>query len=139
MLDVIIYPIGKLFCIIYSYVSIDIGVVSTYAITIILTTILLKIMTYPLNRKQMKSAQKMERLQPKLIKLKEEYEDDKEMLNVKMMKFYKENNFNPLSGFLPILIQMPLIIAFYNVIRDPLTYIFKDPEIYMNIDKSFFG
>jgi|LGVF01.1.fsa_nt_gb YidC/Oxa1 family membrane protein insertase len=138
MFDVIIYPIGGLFYFIYGYVAVNIDVVSAYAVTIILTTILLKIMIYPLNRKQMKSAQQMERLQPKLMKLKEEYEDDKEMLNVKMMEFYKENNFNPLSGFLPIIIQMPLIIAFYNVIRDPLTYIFKDPEVYMNIDKSFF-
>ncbi len=138
MFDVIIYPIGGLFYFIYGYVAVNIDVVSAYAVTIILTTILLKIMIYPLNRKQMKSAQQMERLQPKLMKLKEEYEDDKEMLNVKMMEFYKENNFNPLSGFLPIIIQMPLIIAFYKLIRDPLTYIFKDPEVYMNIDKSFF-
>ncbi len=138
MFDVIIYPIGELFYFIYSYVSSDISLISAYAVTIIVTTILLKIMMYPLNRKQMKSAQKMEKLQPKLMELKEEYKDDKEMLNIKMMEFYKENKFNPLGGFLPILIQMPLIIAFYNVIRDPMTYIFKDPEVYMNIDKSFF-
>ena len=59
------------------------------------------------------------------------------MLNIKTMELYKESKFNPLSGFLPMLIQMPIIIAFYNVIRDPLTYIFKNPEVYMNIDKSF--
>ena len=138
MFDIIIYPIGQLFYFIYKIISIDIGVAAAYSVTIILTTILLKIMIYPLNYKQTKSLQRMEKIQPKLEELKEEYKNDKDMLNIKMMELYKENKFNPLSGFLPILIQMPIIIAFYNVIRDPLTYVFKDPKVYMNIDKSFF-
>ncbi len=137
MFDIIIYPIGQLFYFIYDAVAVDVGVVSAYAITIILATIVLKIMMYPLSRKQMKASEKMGALQPELMKLKEKYKDDKDMLNLKTMEFYKESKLNPLGGFLPILIQMPIIIAFYSVIRSPLTYIFKDPEVYLNVSRSF--
>jgi len=138
MLDFITYPIGSLIHYIYEIViTLSIEFISPYALTIILATILLKLAMYPINLKQFQSSEKMNEIQPKIKVLQEKYNDAPELLNTKMMALYKENNFNPLTGFLPILIQMPIIIAFYNVMRDPLLYIFKDPNVYTKIDKSF--
>jgi len=138
MLDFITYPIGSMIHLIYEIVmTLSIGFISPYALTIVLATVLLKLAMYPINLKQFQSSEKMNEIQPKIKVLQEKYKDTPELLNTKMMALYKENNFNPLAGFLPVLIQMPIIIAFYNVMRDPLIYIFKDPSIYTNIDKSF--
>jgi YidC/Oxa1 family membrane protein insertase len=90
--------------------------VGNYGIAIILLTILVKILTYPLTFKSMKSMKEMQRIQPQLQKLREKYADDKEKLNREMMQLMKTNGYNPMSGCLPIFIQMPVFIALYNVL-----------------------
>lgn len=88
-----------------------------YGVAIILLTIVVKLILLPLTWKQTKSMIALQRLQPEMKKLQEKYKNDKEKLGQEMMKFYKENKVNPLSGCLPLLLQMPVFIALYEVLR----------------------
>lgn len=88
-----------------------------FGIAIILLTILIKILLFPLNWKSLKSQQSLNELQPKLEKIKERFKNDKEALARETMTLYKKNKVNPFSGFLLLLIQMPILIALYQVFR----------------------
>jgi YidC/Oxa1 family membrane protein insertase len=88
-----------------------------YGVSIILLTVLVKLVLLPLTIKQTRSMLAMQRIQPEIKKLQEKHKDDKEKLSQEMMKFYKENKINPLSGCLPLLMQMPIFIALYTVLR----------------------
>lgn len=90
--------------------------VNNYGVAIILLTLLVKLITYPLTFKSMKSMKEMQRIQPQLAKLREKYADDKEKLNREMLQLMRANGYNPMSGCLPILIQMPIFMALYNVL-----------------------
>ena len=75
----------------------------------------------------MKNTQKMQEVQPELMRLQERYKHDKEKLNEMTMKFYQEKGYNPTSGCLPLLIQFPIIFALFFVIRMPMTYMLELP------------
>lgn len=90
--------------------------VHNYGVAIILLTLLVKLLTYPLTLKSMKSMKEMQRIQPQIARLRDKYKDDKEKLNREMLQLMKTNGYNPASGCLPILIQMPIFIALYNVL-----------------------
>jgi len=85
-----------------------------YGIDIILLTILIKVLFYPLTKKSMASMKKMQDLQPILVKLKEKYKEDAARLNQETMNLYKTYKINPLSGCLPMLLQIPVFIALYK-------------------------
>ncbi|HSL91154.1 MAG TPA: membrane protein insertase YidC, partial [Candidatus Limnocylindrales bacterium] len=85
-----------------------------YGIDIILLTILIKVLFYPLTKKSMASMKKMQDLQPILAKLKEKYKGDAQRLNQETMNLYKTYKINPLSGCLPMLLQIPVFIALYK-------------------------
>jgi YidC/Oxa1 family membrane protein insertase len=87
-----------------------------YGIDIILLTILIKIIFYPLSLKSYKSMKDMQKLQPQIAKLREKYKDDKEKLNKEMMDIYKKKGINPLGGCLPMIIQIPVFFALYKVL-----------------------
>src|SRR4051812_37319042 len=86
----------------------DIGVV------IILTTILIRLALAPSFHKSLKSQKTMNELQPKLNQVREKYKDDKEGQAKAMMELYKDHKINPLSSCLPLLIQLPILIALYQ-------------------------
>ncbi len=86
--------------------------------SIIVLTLLVKIVFYPLSAASYKSMAKMKKLQPRLKTLKERYGDDKQKLNQEMMQIYKKEKINPLGGCLPILIQIPVFIALYWVLLE---------------------
>jgi YidC/Oxa1 family membrane protein insertase len=88
-----------------------------YGIAIIMLTVLIKIILLPLTIKQTRSMVAMQKIQPEVKKLQEKYKDDKEKLSQEMMKFYKENKVNPLSGCLPLILQLPVFFALYTAIR----------------------
>ncbi len=88
---------------------------TAYGLTIIIITILIRILLIPLSFKQTRSQIKMQEVQPKLTKLQEKYKNDPAKAQQEMMKLYKENNISPMSGCLPMLIQMPIFIALYSV------------------------
>lgn len=110
---------------------------SYYGIAIVLTTIIFKFILLPISLHQSKSTKKMNELQPKIKEIQNKYKNDPQTQQAKMMELYKEHNYNPASGCLPLLIQFPIIIAFFNVLRDPVRFVFKDPNIYDAISKSF--
>ncbi len=114
--DIINVPLGYLFRGIYTFVG-------SYGWTIILFTIIIKLILVPLNIKQQKSMKKTQAIQPRLMKLQEKYGQDKEKLSQETMKLYQEAGVNPMGGCLPMLIQFPIIIALYNIIRKPMSYV----------------
>ena len=90
----------------------------SYGLAIILLTILIKLILYPLTAKQIASTKAMTNLQPKMKALQEKYKDDKATLNQKLSELYKEEGINPLAGCLPLLVQMPILIGIFYGIRD---------------------
>ena len=117
------------------------GIVGNYGIAIIIVTILMRILIFPLTLKQEKSMKKMKDIQPELDKIREKYKDDPQTLNQKTMELYKENNVNPMGGCLPILIQMPIFVALYyafvgNTIPADATFLWfnlKQPDHFMKL------
>ena len=91
-----------------------------YGIAIILITVIIKILFWPLTHKSYQSMKDMQKLQPEMAKLKEKYKDKKEELNREVMGLYKKYNVNPLGGCLPILLQIPVFIALYNVLQNSI-------------------
>ena len=84
-----------------------------YGIAIILLTVLMKIILYPLTLKQLKSMKAMQEIQPKMQRLQEKYKDNPQLMQQKLMKLYQESGVNPMAGCLPILAQMPILMAMY--------------------------
>ena len=97
-------------------VTVAIGFPS-YALAIIMISILLKIILFPLMQKQMKSTMNMQEIQPKLEYLQKKYKSNPEKMNEEVMKLYKEYNVNSMSGCLPLLIQMPILIGLFAALR----------------------
>ncbi len=87
-----------------------------YGIAIILLTVVIKILFWPLSHKSYKSMEQMKKLQPILQQLKEKYKDDKERLNQEMMQIYKTYKINPAGGCVPMLLQIPVFIALYEAL-----------------------
>ncbi len=93
-------------------------VVGNWGWAIILLTILIKLMFYPLSAASYRSMGKMKKLQPRMATLKERYKDDRQKFQVEMMAMYKKEKVNPAGGCLPILIQIPVFIALYWVLLE---------------------
>jgi len=92
--------------------------IDSWGWSIIFITILIKLAFYPLSEKSYRSMAGMRKLSPRLTKLKETYGDDKQKLGQKTMELYKKEKINPASGCLPILVQIPVFIAFYWMLLD---------------------
>jgi len=88
--------------------------VPNYGLAIIFMTIAIKLVLFPITQKQLKSMRGMQEIQPKLKYLQEKYKDDPQTMQAKVMEMYKENGVNPFGGCLPLIIQMPIFIAFYQ-------------------------
>ncbi|MBQ7454732.1 MAG: YidC/Oxa1 family membrane protein insertase [Selenomonadaceae bacterium] len=87
--------------------------VPSYGLAIILLTILIKILVYPLTKIQLKSMKAMQRLQPQMKKLQDKYKNNPQLMQQKLMELYKKEGANPMSGCLPMLIQMPILMGMY--------------------------
>ncbi|MGD1018369.1 MAG: membrane protein insertase YidC [Verrucomicrobiia bacterium] len=96
------------------------GLIPNYGVAIILVTIALKIIFWPIQAKSIQSMKAMQKFQPLMNKLREKYKDDPQKLNTEMMKLYKEHKINPFSGCLPVLVQLPVLIAFYRVLLNAI-------------------
>ncbi|MDJ0683899.1 MAG: membrane protein insertase YidC [Alphaproteobacteria bacterium] len=92
------------------------GVLGNFGLAILALTVGIKLAFFPLANKSYKSMSKMKLLQPKMVELKERYGDDRQKLNTEMMELYKKEKVNPLSGCLPILVQIPVFFALYKVL-----------------------
>jgi YidC/Oxa1 family membrane protein insertase len=87
-----------------------------YGVSIILLTILVKILFWPLTHKSYKSMKEMQKLQPRMAKIREKYKNDKQKMNQEMMALYKTYKVNPMGGCLPMVIQIPVFFALYRVL-----------------------
>lgn len=93
----------------------------------------------PFTIKQIKSSKEMSALQPKIKEIQDKYKGNQEKQNQLLMELYKEHNYNPLSGCLPLLIQFPIIIGLFTALRQPETYVFiNNPELLARATQDFF-
>ncbi len=130
MTNFIAVPMGQLFKWLIDFLG-------SYGYAIIAFTLITKLLLLPINIKQTQSTKRMNDIQPKMKALQEKYKNDKEKLNEKLMELYKEEKYNPASGCLPALIQMPIVIALFNVLRYPLKFVFENDTAYNAVSRSF--
>ena len=110
--------------------------VPSYGIAIALFTLVIKAILFPLTRKQFLSMARMQLIQPELQKLQKKYKNNPEKQQQEMMKIYQEYGVNPFASCLPLLIQMPILLALFTTLRgffDPVTH-----PAYVNLDKANF-
>lgn len=123
-----------------SYIMIGLGwilrlcsmLTGNYGVAIIIFTVLIKAVLLPLTVKQQRSMMKTQKLQPLLMELQTKYANDKEKLNQETMKLYQKYQVNPMSGCLPLLIQLPILMMLYWVVKKPVVYImgFGEDEVW---------
>jgi YidC/Oxa1 family membrane protein insertase len=111
--DFLARPFLWLMTFLYTYVK-------NYGLAIILVSVLIKIILYPLTQKQMKSMKAMQELQPKLKALQEKHKGDKQKLNQETFELYKRHGVNPFGGCLPLLLQFPVFIAIYQALSNAI-------------------
>ena len=128
-MGIIAVPLGYLLTFIYNLVG-------NYGISLIILTVLVKLLLYPLYFKQIKSTASMSSLQPKMKAIQEKYKNDKEKMNEEMAKITKDENFNPMGGCLPMLIQLPIIWGLFTLLRNPIKYI-ADENMIFAVHQSF--
>ncbi len=110
MWDLILNPFVTILAWLYAALNQDI------VLAIVVLTVIIRFLTYPLLAKQQESSRKMQQVQPQLKKLQEKYKNDKEKLSQAQMKLYKENKVNPVGGCFPMVIQFPILIGLYQAI-----------------------
>lgn len=101
------------------------SVIPNFGWAIIIFTVLVRVLLLPLMVKQQKSMVNMQKIQPELTKLQKKYANDQQKLNEETMKLYQKYDVNPMGGCLPLLIQMPILLAVYRVIQQPITYLLR--------------
>lgn len=106
-----------LFEIVAKTLSVFYDLIPNYAIAIAMLTLVVMVITTPFTLKGTRSMIQMQRLQPEMRRLQIKYKDDRQKLNEELMAFYKENQLNPLGGCLPLLLQAPIFMILYNVVR----------------------
>jgi YidC/Oxa1 family membrane protein insertase len=92
------------------------GYVGNYGVAIVILTVIIKILFWPLSQKSYKSMEQMKKLQPMMAKIREKYKDDRQKMNQEMMQLYKTYKVNPAGGCLPMLLQIPVFFALYQAL-----------------------
>lgn len=108
--------VQQVLTILYSFTE-SVGMPS-YGLAIVIMTIIVKLLLYPLTKKQIESTKSMMEIQPKMKAIQEKYKNDKERLNMELANLYKNEGVNPLAGCLPLIVQMPIMIGIFYGIRD---------------------
>lgn len=108
--------VQQVLTILYSFTE-SMGMPS-YGLAIVIMTIIVKLLLYPLTKKQIESTKSMMEIQPKMKAIQEKYKNDKERLNMELANLYKNEGVNPLAGCLPLIVQMPIMIGIFYGIRD---------------------
>lgn len=112
------------------------GLLGNFGIAIIVLTILIRIISYPLMMRQLKSSRAMQAIQPKMKELQKKYAKDKQKLSAETMKLYKEHGVNPLGCVGPMLIQFPIWIALYQAVIQALAY---TPENLLGLSERLYS
>lgn len=129
-MGIVAKPIGYLLALIYKLVG-------NYGISLIILTVIVKLVLYPLYAKQIKSTANMSDMSEKAKEIQNRYANDKEKMNEEMQKLYAETGFNPMSGCLPMLIQFPIIMGLFALLRNPMKYMPNDPTLMFANHESF--
>ena len=129
-MGIVAKPIGYLLALIYKLVG-------NYGISLIILTVIVKLALYPLYAKQIKSTADMSDMSEKAKEIQNRYANDKEKMNEEMQKLYAETGFNPMSGCLPMLIQFPIIMGLFALLRNPMKYMPSDPALMFANHESF--
>lgn len=106
------------------------GLVGSYGLAIILLTVVMKALTFPLTQKGMHSMQRMKEIQPEIQKLQAQFANNREQLNQEMMKLMAEKKVSPLGGCLPTLVQLPIWFALYRVLQSSIE-LYATPFLYL--------
>jgi YidC/Oxa1 family membrane protein insertase len=123
-------PLGMLLSFLYNYID-------NYGITLIIFTIIVRLILFPLYADQIKHSARMASVQPKMQELQRKYAHDKETLNMKLVELYKKEKFNPMRGCLPVLIQMPIIFGLFALLRNPMVFI-ESNKMLIAVHEAFF-
>ncbi|MDR1572926.1 MAG: YidC/Oxa1 family membrane protein insertase [Clostridiales Family XIII bacterium] len=123
-------PLGMLLSGIYD-------VIGHYGYTIILFTLIVRGLLFPLYANQIKHSARMAEVQPKMQALQKQHANDRETLNRKMQELYREEKFNPMMGCLPMLIQLPIIWGLFSLLRNPTAYM-PDTEMWIASHEAFY-
>ena len=126
MINFISSVLGSVIRVIYNLVG------QNYLISLLIFTVLTKLLLFPLMLKQLKSTEGIQRIAPEDKKLREKYKDDPVKLNQEITKLYADNKISPMAGCLLPIIQIPIIIAMFYVVKQPLTYIAQMNQATMN-------
>ncbi len=112
--------------------------VPNYGVTIVLLTVVIRVVLLPLGIKQVRSMQHMQIVQPKIKQIQQKYKGNKQRQQEEIMKLYKEYGVNPFSGCWPVLLQFPILIAMYSVLRWPQQpiHVPLDSELYASISEQ---
>lgn len=121
-------PFGILIKYIYNYLAFD-----SYGLAIILFTIFARLLLFPLNLSQQRSMDKQQAIMPEIEALKKKYGNDQNRLQQEQQMLYSKYNINPMAGCLPLLLQFPLLMALYEIIRNAEVYIGE------SVNKVFLG
>ena len=113
------------------------GILGSYGLAIVVFTVIVKLILYPLYAKQISSTAAMSTVQPKMQEIQKKYANDKEMMNQKMADLYREEGINPMGGCLPMLIQMPIIFGLFALLRNPLFYMGSSESMMFAVHESF--
>jgi YidC/Oxa1 family membrane protein insertase len=103
-----------------------------YGVAIIIITLIIKILFWPLTHKSYKSMQGMKKLQPKMAKLREKHKDDREKLNEELMALYRTHKVNPLGGCLPMVLQIPVFFALYRMLYSSVDLLHQPFMLWIN-------
>ncbi len=109
------WPLGMFFMWVLELIN---SVINNFGISIIILTILIKLILYPFTKKSFESMGKMQTIQPEIKKIQEKYKNDSAKLNAATAELYKKEGVNPLGGCLPMLLQMPIFITFYSLFNE---------------------
>lgn len=122
MIDAIASLLGTVIRFIYNIVG------ENYGLSIIIFAIVTKFILFPVNLKQSKSMEEMKKISPMEQEIRKKHKGDKEKIALETQKLYSEHKINPLGGCLPALIQLPIIISMFYIVKQPLTYIKQMPK-----------
>lgn len=113
------------------------NIVGVWGIAIVILTIIVKGVLYPLYAMQTKSTANMAQVQPKMQAIQKKYANDKETMNLKIQELYKEEKINPAAGCLPLIIQMPIIFGLFTLLRNPVKFMGTENDILFAVHDSF--
>lgn len=128
-ISLIAKPLGYLLTGIY-------GLVNNYGVSLIILTLIVRICMIPLYARQLRTSAAMAEMQPKLQEIQKKYVNDRELMQEKLSQLYKEENYNPMAGCLPMVIQLPIIMGLFALLRNPMVYL-NGENMIMAVHESF--